>query len=128
MDVQTRADRPGYEENLRSLLKEVPLVLARSFSLKDRLLDLGCPAEKIRINRTRIPMEAYPLAQRPRPADGAWHFVAGVPAIEKGLDVALHAFARFAADHPNARFTIAVKAHCWKCADLAGRSAALPTR
>lgn len=108
MDVQPRADRPGYEAQLRALLQELPLVLARSESLRERLLAFGCPPEKIRINRTGIPLEAFPYHLRTRPADGAWHFVQACRLIEKkGIDTALRAFAGFAADHPTARFTLA---------------------
>jgi colanic acid/amylovoran biosynthesis glycosyltransferase len=108
MDVQSRTDRPGYEDLLRALLREIPLVLARSESLKSRLLGLGCPPAKVRLNRTGIPMDAYPFSKRRRPVDGAWQFVQACRLIEKkGLEVALRAFARFAAHYPAAIFTIA---------------------
>ena len=108
MDVQTRADRPGYEASLRALLAEIPLVLVRSESLRDRVLALGADPAKIRINRTGIPLDAFPLIERARPADEGWHFVQACRLIEKkGLDVALRAFARFAASRPASRFTIA---------------------
>lgn len=108
MDVQTRADQPGYESNLRALLGEIPLVLVRSESLRDRVLALGAATTKVRINRTGIPMEAFPSVERVRPADGGWHFVQACRLIEKkGLGVSLRAFARFAAGRPAARFTIA---------------------
>jgi len=108
MDVQTRADQPGYETSLRALLAEIPLVLVRSESLRERVLALGAAPSKIRINRTGIPMEAFPAVERVRPADGGWHFVQACRLIEKkGLGVALRAFARFSAGRPGARFTIA---------------------
>lgn len=108
MDVQPRADKPDYLPRLREMLKFLPLVLARSNSLRDRLIDLGCPAEKIRINRTGIPMDAFPVADRAFPADGAWRFAQACRLIEKkGLDVSLRAFAAFCQDHPQSRFTIA---------------------
>ena len=108
MDVQPREGQPGYLDRLRRLLQELPLVLARSESLRDRLVDLGCPTEKIRINRTGIPMERFPVVNRHFPDNGAWHFVQACRLVEKkGLDVALKAFARFASEYPAARFTIA---------------------
>lgn len=108
MDVQTRADRPGYEAALRALLAEIPLILVRSESLRDRVMALGAAPDKVRINRTGIPLEAFPRADRARPADGGWHFVQACRLIEKkGLAVSLRAFARFAASHPTARFTMA---------------------
>ena len=107
-DVRPRADRPGYLDNLKQLLAELPLVMARSESLKARLVDLGCAEEKVRINRTGIPMDAFPVAEREFPGDGGWHFVQACRLIEKkGLRTAFKAFASFAKDRSGARFTIA---------------------
>ncbi len=108
MDVQTRAHDPSYEVKLRELLKACTLVLARSQSLLDRLLALGCPPEKVRMNRTGIPLDQFPYVERELPPQGAWHLVQACRLIEKkGLDDSLHAFAKFAAIHPQATFTIA---------------------
>lgn len=108
MDVQPREDQPGYVDRLGELLGALPLVLARSHSLRERLIALGCPDEKIRINRTGIPMDRFPKAERNFPADGSWKFVQACRLIEKkGIDVALKAFAAFAQDNPNSTFTIA---------------------
>ena len=108
MDVQTRAHDPSYEVKLRQLLQASRLVLARSHSLQEALLALGCPENKLRLNRTGIPLEQYPRVERSFPTDGAWRFVQACRLIEKkGLDDALHAFAAFAAQFPGANFTIA---------------------
>lgn len=108
MDVQTRDHDPAYERRLRDLLQTTTLVLARSFSLQDRLLALGCPKEKLRINRTGIPLDQFAFVERQEPNGSAWHFVQACRLIEKkGLDDAIHAFARFAKDKPLAKFTIA---------------------
>jgi colanic acid/amylovoran biosynthesis glycosyltransferase len=109
MDVQPRADQPGYLDRLRELLQTVPLVMVRSESLRDRLLDLGCPPEKIRMNRTSIPTGDFPKIDRDPPADGdAWHLVQACRLIDKkGLDLTLRVFAAFQAEHPTARLTIA---------------------
>ena len=108
MDVQARAHDPSYEPRLRELLQTTTLVLARSHSLLDRLRELGCPESKLRVNRTGIPLAQFAKIERAVPADGAWRFVQACRLIDKkGLDDALHAFAKFAAVHPNAHFTIA---------------------
>jgi colanic acid/amylovoran biosynthesis glycosyltransferase len=108
MDVQTRVSDPGYEGRLRELLATATLVLARSQSLQQRLLDLGCPPEKLRMNRTGIPLEAFPFRTRAVPEDGAWRMVQACRLIEKkGLDDALHAFAAFRQVYAKATFTIA---------------------
>ena len=108
MDIQPRPEQEGYDEQMREMLRTVPLVLARSRSLFAALEAWGCPPEKLRLNRTGIPLEDFPFVQRPLPADGAWRFVQACRLIEKkGLKTALRAFAMFFADHPKARFTIA---------------------
>lgn len=108
MDIMLRDADPQYNQSLRELLQTLPMVLARSESLATRLVALGCPAEKIRINRTGIPLEDFPFVRREAPADGAWHLVQACRLIEKkGIDVTLRAFAAFVAQYPKARLTVA---------------------
>lgn len=108
MDVQTRAHDPSYEVRLRQLLKTTTFVLARSHSLQQRLLDLGCDPDRLRLNRTGIPLDQFPEVKRTEPANGAWKLVQACRLIEKkGLDDAIHAFARFRQSYPAATFTIA---------------------
>lgn len=108
MDIQPRPEQEGYDDQMRALLKTVPLVLARSHSLFAALEAWGCPKEKLRLNRTGIPLEEFPFVQRPLPADGSWRFVQACRLIaKKGLKTALLAFAKFHQAHPLARFTIA---------------------
>lgn len=108
MDIQKRPQQEGYDEQMQELLRTVPLVLARSKSLMDGLERLGCPKEKLRLNRTGIPLEHFPFQQRPMPMDGSWRFVQACRLIaKKGLGTALRAFAKFHAKHPKATFRIA---------------------
>lgn len=108
MDIQARPEQEGYDAQMQELLQTVPLVLARSESLMARLEVLGCPREKLRLNRTGIPLDDFPFLERPLPDDGAWHFVQACRLIaKKGLRTSLRAFAKFHAQHPRARFTIA---------------------
>jgi colanic acid/amylovoran biosynthesis glycosyltransferase len=108
MDIQLRPQQEGYDAQMQELLKTVPLVLARSKSLMAGLERLGCPKEKLRLNRTGIPLEHFPFQQRPTPVDGSWHFVQACRLIaKKGLGTALRAFARFHAKNPKSKFWIA---------------------
>jgi colanic acid/amylovoran biosynthesis glycosyltransferase len=108
MDLQPRPQQEGFDAQMQELLQTVPLVLARSRSLLAGLERLGCPKEKLRLNRTGIPLEQFPFAQRPMPADGSWLFVQACRLIaKKGLATALRAFAKFHARHPRAKFCIA---------------------
>jgi len=107
-DVMLREENPRYQRNLRDLLATVPLVLARSHSLTNRLEEIGCPPEKLRLNRTGIPLEQFSWVERSVPADGNWHFVQCCRLIpKKGLLTAIRAFAQLRQKFPNAIYTIA---------------------
>jgi len=108
MDVQPREDQPGYVDRLRDLLQTLPMVMARSESLKQRLIDLGCDESKIRLNRTGIPMDSFPVIERPAPGNGEWRLIQACRMVEKkGLDDTLHVFAELLKTHPNARLILA---------------------
>ena len=108
MDIQPREGQPGYLDNLKELLKTVPLAMGRSNSLKDGMLSLGLPEERFRMNRTGIPLENFPYLAREVPDNGKWQVVQACRLVEKkGIDIALKAFAGFVSHYPNSRFTIA---------------------
>ena len=108
MDIQPRPDQPGYDEQMRELLQTAPLLLARSHSLMDRLAAMGAPRDRLRLNRTGIPLDAFPFLPRTAPRDGAWQFVQACRLIaKKGLRTSLRAFARFRERWPAAKFVLA---------------------
>jgi colanic acid/amylovoran biosynthesis glycosyltransferase len=107
-DVMPRLQDPHYLGYMQDLFTVVPLVLARSASLAERLVNIGCPREKIRLNRTGIPLMEFPLVERRSPDAGAWRLVQSCRLItKKGLRTALRAFADFLQSYPKATFTIA---------------------
>lgn len=107
-DVLVELDRPAYRTAFLEMLGRVDLVLARSHSLIDALKSVGCPAEKIRLNRTGIPLEKFPFKERAWPTDGAWRLLQACRLIDKkGLPTSLRAFAAFAKTYPRARLAIA---------------------
>ena len=109
-DVAIKPEIPNYPAKLRRLFNAVPLVLARSQSLADRLIQFGCPAEKLRINRTGVPLDEFPLVHRQPPSDGCWRLVQACRLIpKKGVATSLRAFAIFKKDNPHAEFYIAGK-------------------
>lgn len=108
MDVQRRPKEKGYDRKLAEVLELAPLVLVRSQSLAKRLQDLGCSPDKIRLNRTGIPLQNFPWVERSVPVDGQWQLVQACRLVEKkGLLTTLGAFRRFIADYPKARLVIA---------------------
>ena len=109
-DVAHKPEIKDYPGKLRRLFNAVPLVFARSQSLADRLTHLGCPPEKLRINRTGIPLSEFAFVDREPPRDGKWRVVQACRLIpKKGIATSLRAFAIFKKDNAGAEFFIAGK-------------------
>ena len=119
-DVAHKPEIKDYPGKLRRLFKAVPLVFARSQSLAARLTQLGCPPEKLRINRTGIPLSEFPLVHREPPQGGKWKVVAGLPAnpeerCRNAVCVLLQFLRRTI---PARNFLLPAKARCsrsWRC-------------
>jgi len=82
-DVAIKQDVENYLKKLRVLFDSVAVVLARSQSLADRLIKFGCAPEKIRINRTGIPLHQFSSVPREFPTDGHWQILQACRLIEK---------------------------------------------
>ncbi len=109
-DVAVKADIPNYPAKLRRLFGAVPLILARSQSLANRLVDFGCPREKLRINRTGVPLDEFPPVERQAPPNGRWRIMQACRLIsKKGVATSLRAFAIFKKEFPQAEFFVAGK-------------------
>jgi len=107
-DVMVDLEKAAYRAATQEMLDAVRLVLVRSESLGRALINMGCPAGKIRLQRTGIPIDEIPFRPRDWPRQGAWKFLQACRLVEKkGLRVSLRAFARFANCHRTATFTIA---------------------
>ena len=107
VDVSKFIDEPGYSEKLKTVFAEAKLVMARSESLLAKLESLGCPREKLRLNRTPIPLEHLSAAVRMPPADGQWRFVQACRLIQKkGILTTLKALAIVKQTQPNFRYVI----------------------
>jgi len=107
-DVMVDMEKPAHRAATEQMLKAVRLVLVRSNSLRDAVIRIGCPEEKIRIHRTGISAAKIPFVGREWPADDNWRLMQAGRLIEKkGFATSLRAFAQFAERHPAATFTIA---------------------
>lgn len=107
VDVVKFVDTPGYTAELQRVFADARLVLARSDSLLDRLRALGCPPEKLRLNRTPIPLDAIPFHERHAPADGEWRLLQACRLIpKKGLYTTLAALPAVIARFPKVRFIL----------------------
>ncbi len=107
-DAGVDRERPHHQQAMAELFQVADRILVRSEALAEELRKAGCPEAKIRLNRTGIPMEDWPLVSREMPANGAWRILQACRLIEKkGLDLSLRAFAQLHRDHPAARFVLA---------------------
>lgn len=97
-------------EELREVFYYARLVLARSEALLEDLAAMGCPWEKLRLQRTGVPMDFWKPSEEPcelPPERDAWHFVQACRLVEKkGLTTTLRAFAEIVKAYPNVRLTI----------------------
>ena len=108
MDVMDAAYRPTDPATLAEVFAHARLVLARSESLLTRLAELGCPPEKLRLNRTPIPLEHLPRSVRRPPDDGRWIFLQACRLIaKKGLLTTLSALRQVVDVWPYARLILA---------------------
>jgi colanic acid/amylovoran biosynthesis glycosyltransferase len=107
-DVQVDVDSPAARRMFQDLFACCALVLARSESLATALIKLGCPPDKLSIQRTGIPLKTFSYHARQRPANGAWRLLQASRLIEKkGHELSLRAFATFSKQYPRATLTIA---------------------
>jgi len=106
-DAGIEVEKPRHAARMREVLRLASLILCRSESLAADVIRLGCPAEKVAVQRTGIPLDDWPFSPRPRPADGGWNLVQSCRFIgKKGLDLTVAAFAGILKRHPNATLTL----------------------
>lgn len=107
-DAGVDMDKPSHLAALREVFAEASMLQARSQSLADDLVKLGAPADKVRVQRTGIPLEEWTFAERKPPDDGAWRILQSCRFIpKKGLDTTLRAFAEVRRQWPKAQLVLA---------------------
>ncbi len=107
VDVVKFIHDPHYLAQLRLVFTRARLVLARSHSLLAALTQLGCPPEKLRLNRTPIPLDAFPYQPRTAPVDGRWQLVQACRLIgKKGLYTTLTALTHVIPHYPHLHWVI----------------------
>ncbi|MEM0896886.1 MAG: glycosyltransferase [Verrucomicrobiota bacterium] len=108
VDVVKFIEEKFYLEKLRIAFNEAEVVMARSQSLLDRLKDLGCPEEKLRMNRTPIPMEDIVPFERKPPPDGQWRLIQACRLIpKKGIFTVLGALPKVLRKYPSMKYLLA---------------------
>lgn len=107
VDVAKDMDQPEHVAAMKEVLERAELVMARSQSLLERVAAIGCPPEKLRLNRTPIPMDHLQATVRTPPANGEWRLVQACRLIaKKGLFTAIKAMEEVVKHHPKAKYLL----------------------
>ncbi|MFZ4681051.1 MAG: glycosyltransferase [Terrimicrobiaceae bacterium] len=105
-DVAGSMASPEYTGAVAEIFDLAEAVPCRSERLAERVAQLGCPREKLRLMRTILP--DIPFTHRTPPTDDTWRIVQAARLVpKKGLVTALRAFAAFTKVYPWSTFTIA---------------------
>ena len=107
LDVSALPRIPAWRRRFKRLFEEGALFLAEGPHLGERLVDLGCPAEKVRIQRLGVDLAAIPCKPVRGPVDGGQVvLMCGYFNEKKGFPYGVRAFGRVADRHPDARLRI----------------------
>ncbi|MGF1656419.1 MAG: glycosyltransferase [Verrucomicrobiales bacterium] len=108
VDVAAAQDKAEYAATWEELFQYAKVVMARSQSLLDKLKEMGCPNEKLVMNRTPIPMDHCVFQEKEPPADGQWRCIQACRLIaKKGLLTTLQALETVLPKRPGLQFLIA---------------------
>ena len=92
---------PRWRRRYAALFAKAPLVLAEGEHMRDRLVDLGCAPERVRVHRLGVPVDAIPYEPRRwRDGEPVRVLVAASFREKKGIPYALEAVARLRRDVP----------------------------
>ena len=106
-DAGVDMEKPRYRAAMGEVFRLAAKVQVRSDALREDLVRLGCAEDKIVLQRTGVPLEAWPYRERDTPEEGCWRLMQSCRFIDKkGLDTTLQAFALVAAKHPRARLAL----------------------
>ena len=106
-DATVNLERPAWRAAMREVLQAADRVLTRSESISRRLIQLGCAPEKIRLQRTNLPVFDWPYQPRAIPTDGHWRLLQSGRLVEKkGFATTLRAFAILLKTWPLAKLDI----------------------
>ncbi|MDI6827161.1 MAG: glycosyltransferase [Armatimonadota bacterium] len=98
---------PKWRHRFKKLFKEGDLFLAEGNHMKEILVSLGCPREKVIVQHLGVDLNLIPFLPRRLSDDGLVNIiVVGTFREKKGIPYAVKAFAKVARDHQNVHLTI----------------------
>ncbi|MBN2712248.1 MAG: glycosyltransferase [Planctomycetes bacterium] len=104
-DATRKSVLEEYGERYRSLFKYAPLIVAVSEPMRDALIALGAPSEKIRVNVCGVDTSLF---VKSKPAESARHFISvGRFVDKKAPHLTILAFEKVLDAFPDARLTMA---------------------
>jgi colanic acid/amylovoran biosynthesis glycosyltransferase len=107
-DASRLPSDPAWRARYAELFARGELFLAEGPVMRQRLVALGCPPQKIAVQPIAIPVDRYPFRERRRRPGEPVHLLFCASLREKkGLLYALEALARVRIDHPAVRLRIA---------------------
>lgn len=103
-DSSAKPRQPGWPERFRELFAAGTVFLAISEDMKRDLIDLGCPADKIRVNRLGIDLQRFAWRRPPPRREGEPFRILSVARFveKKGLVDLVEALALVRQVHPEA--------------------------
>ena len=94
-DAGVDLDKGWHNEAINEVFSLADRILVRSESLRRGLVEVGCAEEKIRLNRTGIPLDDWPMHERSWAENQQWKMLQACRLIEKkGLDLTLQVLAQ----------------------------------
>lgn len=101
---------PRKKENrkkLQEIFETGDLFLPVCHHLKNRLIDLGCPEDKIRVLYGGVNVDRFKFKPRKFPENGKIHFIGvGRFVPKKGFDILIEAFAALKKKYPRIKLTL----------------------
>lgn len=106
LDLSAHLQQAG-KEVYNDLFEQASLLLPISAFWKQRLLELGAPANKIQVHHMGIDTERFSFKPRTWPSDGPVHLISIARLVEKkGIEYGIRALPPVIAQFPALRYTI----------------------
>ncbi len=106
LDVSALPREPLWGGRFERLFAEGTLFLAEGPHLAERLVGIGCPAEKVRVQKLGVDLSAIPFKPDRNPGDNPVVLMCGAFREKKGFPDGVRAFHRIAQQYPSARLHI----------------------
>lgn len=104
MDVSRLPRHFFYRRNLQKLFRKANFFLVRSSSMKDDLIELGCPPEKLLVHYGGVDIDRFEPPERRKP--GKKVLMCGRMVEKKGFDYGILAFSETLKKHPQSQLAI----------------------